>query len=72
MRTGKIDLRKVLGEVNPADLFTKHSLSRERLKGLVTLFDCHFRGGCAKSAPRICAAMADKETISDAGLATVG
>ena len=34
VRTGKVDLRKVLGEVNPADLFTKHPLSRERLQGL--------------------------------------
>ena len=27
VRSGRIDLRKVLGEANPADLFTKHSLS---------------------------------------------
>jgi len=72
VRTGKIDLRKVLGEVNPADLFTKHSLSRERLKGLVTLFDCHFRSGRAESAPRMRTEVADKKTISDADLATVG
>ena len=72
MRTGKLDLRKVLGEVNPADLFTKHSLSRERLKGLVTLFDCHFRSGLAESAPKMLTEMADKKTISDADLATVG
>ena len=70
--TGKTDLRKVLGEVNPADLFTKHSLSRERLKGLVTLFDCHFRSGRAESAPKMRTEVADKKTISDADLATVG
>jgi histone deacetylase 1/2 len=34
VRSGRIDLRKVLGEANPADIFTKHSLSRERLKML--------------------------------------
>ena len=28
VRTGRVDLRKVLGEENPADLLTKHSLSR--------------------------------------------
>ena len=72
MRTGKIDLRKVLGVVNPADLFTKHSLSRERLKGLVALFDCHFRSGRAESAPKMRTEAADRKTISDADLATVG
>ena len=29
IRTGAVDLRKVAGETNPADLFTKHSLTRE-------------------------------------------
>ena len=72
MRTGKIDLRKVLGEVNPADLFTKHSLPRERLKGLVTLFDCHFRTGRAESAPKMRTEAADRKMISDADLAPVG
>ena len=27
VRLGRVDLRKVVGEDNPADLFTKHSLS---------------------------------------------
>lgn len=72
MGTGKIDLRTVLGEVKPADLFTKHLLSRERLKGLVTLFDCHVRSGRAESAPKMRTEVADKKTISDADLATVG
>ena len=67
-----MDLRKVLGKVNPADFFTKHYLSRERLKGLVTLFDCHFRSGRAKSAPKMRTEVPDKKTISDADLATVG
>ena len=58
--------------MNPADLSTKHSLSRERLKGLVTLFDCHFRSGRAESAPKMRTGAADKKTISDADLATVG
>ena len=31
VRLGRVDLRKVDGEVNPADLLTKHSFSRERL-----------------------------------------
>ena len=39
VRTGRIDLRKVAGVANPADLFTKHSLSRGRIRALVQLFD---------------------------------
>ena len=30
VRSGRVDLRKVLGEENPADRFTKHLSSRER------------------------------------------
>ena len=30
VRAKQIDLRKIAGEVNPADMFTKHSLTRER------------------------------------------
>ncbi len=53
VRTGRVDLRKVLGESNPADLLTKHSLSRQRLDNLVTLFGCRHSGGRAESAPQI-------------------
>ena len=60
-----MDLRKVLGDVNPADLFTKHSLSRERLKNLVSIFNCHFRGGRAESAPLLRKEAASKKSISD-------
>ena len=42
---------KVLGEVNPADLFTKHCISRERLMKIVDIFDCRFPGGRASLAP---------------------
>ena len=30
VRSKRVDLRKVSGEVGPADLFTKHSLTRDR------------------------------------------
>ena len=33
VRTGKVDLRTVLCEEDPADLLAKHSLSRGRLEG---------------------------------------
>ena len=51
VRCRRIDLRKVDGEVNPADIFTKHSLTRERLMKLVSLFECAYLGGRAESAP---------------------
>ena len=52
VRSKRVDLRKVAGEVNPADLFAKHSLTRERLIGLRKLFELEFRGGRAASAPK--------------------
>ena len=51
VRSKRVDLRKVAGEVNPADLFTKHSLTRERLIDLSKLYELEFRGGRATSAP---------------------
>ena len=53
VRTGRVDLRKVLGERNPADLLTKHSLSRERLEMLVALHGCKYLAGRASSAPKM-------------------
>ena len=65
VRSGRIDLRKVLGEVNPADLFTKHSISRDRLMKLVDLFDCKFLGGRASSAPLTRTQSSDKVKVAD-------
>ena len=53
VRTGAIELRKVHGLVNPADLFTKHLSSRERMSELVKLFNCEYREGRATSAPEL-------------------
>ena len=53
VRTGAIELRKVHGEVNPADLFTKHLSSRDRMIRLVKLFNCEFCDGRADSAPHL-------------------
>jgi hypothetical protein len=66
VRSGRVDLRKVAGEANPADLFTKHSLSRDRLMNLTTLFDCEFRGGRAESAPQTRTAASAKTTMAEA------
>ena len=65
VRTGTVDLRKVLGEVNPADLFTKHSLSRDRLIKLVELFDCKFLGGRSEAAPKTRVEATQKLTMAD-------
>ncbi len=51
LREHRFTLHKVSGEVNPADVFTKHMASRERLSQLMRLFGCKFLGGRATSAP---------------------
>ena len=66
VRSGRIDLRKIAGEVNPADLFTKHSLSRDRLMSLTGLYDCEFRGGRAASAPQTRTASSTRTTMAEA------
>jgi hypothetical protein len=51
VRTKAIMVKKVWGEVNPADLFTKHLPSREKVHQLLGLFGCEYRDGRAASAP---------------------
>ena len=51
VRTGAFAVRKVAGEVNPADLFTKHLASKEKIHQLTALFGCEYREGRAASAP---------------------
>ena len=53
VRVGAIELRKVHGKVNPADLFTKHLLGRDRVEALIKLFSCQYREGRAASAPKL-------------------
>ena len=38
VRVGAIAVRKVRGDVNPADLFTKHLPSKDKLHQLTSLF----------------------------------
>ena len=47
VRDGTIELRKVKGEVNPADLFTTHLSSGDRIKTLPELFGCGYQAGRA-------------------------
>ena len=67
VRLGRIDLRKVAGEVNPADLLTKHSLSKDRMEKLVALHGCRYIGGRAESAPLTRTGVSDKATMASHG-----
>jgi hypothetical protein len=67
VRLGRVDLRKVAGEVNPADLFTKHSLSRQRLEQLVELHGCRYIGGRASTAPLAKTGASNKATMASDG-----
>ena len=51
VRTGAIQVRKVRGEVNPADLFIKHLPSSVKIGQLVKLFGCDYRQGPSAAAP---------------------
>ena len=51
LRRGEFELRKVLGTENPADLFTKHLPSREKVHQLLRLFGCEYRDGRPAAAP---------------------
>ena len=46
-------MRNVRGEVNPADLFTEHLPSREKVHQLMSVFVCEYRSGRAASAPML-------------------
>ena len=53
VRTGAIQVRKVRGDVNPADLFTKHLGSKDKIHQLVKLFGCEYREGRSSAAPML-------------------
>ena len=66
VRAGKIDLRKIDGDKNPADLLTKHSISEARLEMLVKIFGCRYMDGRAASAPKERKVASSKFTLADA------
>ena len=51
VRDGSVELCKVRGDENPADLFTKHLTSRDKIHSLLELFGCRYRGGRSLAAP---------------------
>ena len=67
VRTSRVDLRKVRGEENPADLLTKHSLSREWLEKLVARHGCKCLGWRASSVPMVRGGETTRTTIASAG-----
>ena len=50
VRDQSMELRKVLGDDNPADLFTKHLTSEERTTKLLKALNCEYQGGRAATA----------------------
>ena len=61
VRNGEIELRKVKGELSPADLFTKFIGSRDKILQLWELFGCECRGGRAEPAPWLRKKMDDED-----------
>ncbi|MBV61870.1 MAG: hypothetical protein CMH65_11270 [Nevskiales bacterium] len=53
VRDRSFELRKVRGDDNPADLFTKHLTSAPRVKDLLQKFGCEYAEGRAESAPKL-------------------
>ena len=53
VRTRSVDLRKVDGEKNPADLLSKHSISRLKLEERISLYGCKFIWGRADANRQI-------------------
>ena len=51
VRTKSIILKKVRGELNPADLLIKFIVGKDKVDQLVSLYGLVFRGGRAAAAP---------------------
>ena len=60
-----MDLRKVPGEDNPADLLTKYSNSRDRMMQLVGLYCCKYLPGRAAIAPSMRKGERSKTTMKE-------
>jgi hypothetical protein len=65
VRTRQIILKKVRGDVNPADLLTKHLGSKDKVDQLVNLYGCAFMNGRAKAAPLL--KKKDAQKLEEAG-----
>jgi len=65
-RTGKVEIRKVAGLVNPADLLTKYSLAKERISELIRLLGCYFGEGRPVQAPALREGQVQRLTMAEA------
>ena len=72
LRRKAFELRKVQGEKNPADLFTKHLESAQKLKDLVNMFNCSFVEGRPASAPALKRAPKDTSSSTREPSGTLG
>ncbi len=68
VRSKRVDLRKIPGEENPADLYTKYLPSRDKVAQLVRLMGCRYLDGRAATAPVTRRTESGKATISSADL----
>ncbi len=66
VRAQRIDLRKIDGEQNPADVFTKHFSARDKLAHLVSLFGCAYVEGRSAIAPQTKQGAGGRATIGEA------
>ena len=48
-----IELRKIRGDVSPADLFAKHLPSGQKIIDLLALLNCHSSSGRPSAAPEL-------------------
>ena len=65
VRSGRISVRKVRGDANPADLYTKHIPTRAKIEQLLSLYECFLVGGRAKVAPALRKERLAKEILAD-------
>jgi hypothetical protein len=65
VRCKRFTLHKVLGESNPADVFTKHMCTKERLGSMMELLGCEYRHGRAEAAPQMRQATTSQKTMAD-------
>jgi len=65
-RSGRIEVRKVKGEDNPADVFTKHLPSREKVDQLIALLGCRFDSGRPDASPEMRRERLTQQTLGQA------
>ena len=53
IRNGDLDLYKIAGDNNPADILTKADIPRDRMEHMLNIMNCQFEGGRATTAPQL-------------------